>query len=131
MTDLFKNIKANKERLLEIIRFGIVGVVSTVITYGVYYLFLLIFNPTLSYTIGYLVAFVINYLLTTMFTFKVKANKKNGLGFVISNIINYLLSGLFLNLFIWLGVSKELAPIPMFAVCIPTNFLLVRFVMKK
>ena len=43
----------------------------------------------------------------------------------------YLLHVAFLNLFLWLGVSKSLAPIPVFAIVIPINFLLVRFVFKK
>ena len=36
-----------------------------------------------------------------------------------------------LNLFVDLGVSKTLAPLPMFAVCVPINFLLVRFFLKR
>jgi putative flippase GtrA len=35
-----------------------------------------------------------------------------------------------LNLFLWLGMSNELAPLPVFAIAIPVNFLLVRFVFK-
>lgn len=120
----------NREKILEIVRFGITGIVSTLVTYAVYYVCLLWLNPTLSFSIGYIVAMIVNYILTTSFTFKVKANKKNAAGFVISNVINYGLCTLFLNFFIWIGVSKKLAPIPMYAICIPLNFLIVRFVMK-
>lgn len=121
----------NRERILEIVRFGITGVVSTLVTYAVYYICLLWLNPTLSFSIGYIVAMIVNYILTTSFTFKVKANGKNATGFVISNAINYGLCTLFLNFFIWIGVSKKIAPIPMYTICIPLNFLIVRFVMKK
>jgi putative flippase GtrA len=120
----------NREKILEIVRFGITGIVSTLVTYAVYYVCLLWLNPTLSFSIGYIVAMIVNYILTTSFTFKVKANKKNAAGFVISNGINYALCTLFLNFFIWIGVSKKLAPIPMYAICIPVNFLIVKFVMK-
>ena len=120
----------NREKILEIVRFGITGIVSTLVTYAVYYVCLLWLNPTLSFSIGYIVAMIVNYILTTSFTFKVKANKKNAAGFVISNVINYGLCTLFLNFFIWIGVSKKLAPIPMYAICIPLNFRIVRFVMK-
>ena len=122
--------KDNREKILEIVRFGITGVVSTLVTYAVYYICLLWLNPTISFSIGYIVAMIVNYILTTSFTFKVKANKKNAAGFVISNAINYGLCALFLNFFIWIGVSKKLAPIPMYAICIPLNYLIVRFVMK-
>ncbi len=36
-----------------------------------------------------------------------------------------------LNLSLWMGIPKPLAPIPVFAIAIPVNFLLVRFVSKK
>jgi len=123
--------KDNREKILEIVRFGITGVVSTLVTYAVYYICLLWLNPTISFSIGYIVAMIVNYILTTSFTFKVKANKKNAAGFVISNGINYVLCTLFLNFFIWIGVSKIIAPIPMYAICIPINFLIVKFVMKR
>ncbi len=120
----------NREKILEIVRFGITGVVSTLVTYVVYYICLLWLNPTVSFTIGYIVAMIVNYILTTTFTFKVEATTKNAVGFVVSNLINYGLCTLFLNFFIWIGVSKKLAPIPMYAICIPINFLIVKFVMK-
>ena len=44
---------------------------------------------------------------------------------------DYLLQMLTLNLFLWLGVPKALAPIPMFCICVPVNFLLVRFFLKR
>ena len=81
--------KNNRERIMEIVRFGITGVVSTLVTYAVYYVCLIWLNPTLSFSIGYIVAMIVNYILTTSFTFKVKASVKNATGFVISNLINY------------------------------------------
>ena len=119
------------QSLREAVRFGITGVVSTLVTYGVYYILLKWLRPTFSFTIAYMAAMVVNYLMTTLFTFKVNANTKNALGFIVSNGINYGLCTLLLNMFIWLGVSEQLAPIPMYAISIPVNFLVVRFVMKK
>ena len=127
-----KDLFNKKENTIgEIVRFCTTGVVSTVASYFFYYVLLRWLNPTLSFTVSYLIAMFINYLMTTAFTFKVKANKKNAIGFVISNAINYGLCALFLNIFIWVGISKKLAPIPMYAVCVPINFLIVRSVMKK
>ena len=119
------------DRYKELVRFGITGIVSTIVTYIVYYICLTFTNPTIAFLIGYLVAFVINYIMTLTFTFKVKASPKNGVGFVVSNVINFLLCEFFLNIFISIGVAKQWAPIPMYVVCIPINFLLVRYVMKK
>ena len=119
------------QKYLEVVRFVITGIVSTITNYGVYWLLLSVFNHSVAFLIGYIAAVIVNYIMTTSFTFKVKATKKNGVGFIITNIINFTLSEAFLNLFIFLGVSKQWAPIPMYAVCIPINFLIVRYVMKK
>jgi hypothetical protein len=35
-----------------------------------------------------------------------------------------------LNFFLWIGLSKELAPLGVYAIAVPTNFVLVRFVFK-
>ncbi len=131
MSNLKDIFLKNQGKIGEIFRFGITGVVSTLATYLFYYIFLYWFNPTISFTIAYLIAMAVNYIMTTNYTFKVKANKKNAAGFVVSNVINYLLCTLFLNFFIWIGVSEKLAPIPMYVICIPINFMIVRFVMKK
>lgn len=120
-----------KERYKEVVRFCITGIISTITTYAVYYICFSFTNPTFAFFIGYLVAFFVNYIMTLSFTFKVKASAKNGVGFVVTNVINLLLCELFLNIFIWLGVTIQWAPIPMYAICIPINFFLVRYIMKK
>jgi len=114
----------------EILRFGVVGVAATALTYGVYILLAQWINVSLAYTIGYVAGFVFNYLMTTCFTFQVERNVRNGIGFAATNLINYALSLLLLHVFLHLGMSKVWAPVPMYAICIPVNFLLVRWVMK-
>lgn len=120
-------------RLRELIRFGIVGTVATLIQYGVYYAFnhLIGIGATTSLTIGYAISFIFNFFLSNYFTFRTKPTVKKGIGFGASHGINYLLQILFLNLYMWLGISEELAPIPMFITVIPINFVLVRCVLKS
>ena len=60
-----------------------------------------------------------------------KSSAKRGAGFAFSHVVNYLLQTACLSFFLWLGVSKSLAPLPMFCVCVPVNFLLVRYFLKK
>ena len=126
-----KQNSKSSERIREIVRFCITGGVSTLTSYLFYYIFLNWFSPTLSFTLSYLIAMAVNYLMTTAFTFKVRANVRNAVGFIISNAVNYGLCTLFLNIFIWLGLPKKLAPLPMYAVCVPINYLVVRFVMNN
>lgn len=117
----------------ELVRFGIVGCVATLIQYGIYYLFnqVIGWGATTSLTIGYAVSFVFNFFLSNYFTFRTKPTVKKGIGFGMSHCINYLLQIVFLNLYMWIGISEEFAPIPMFLTVIPINFLLVRFVLKS
>lgn len=123
--------KFNKPQLGEIVRFGIVGVLATVLQYAVYWLMAHCLVPTIANMVGYVVSLTFNYFASVRFTFRVKSNAKKGIGFFLSHCINFLLQTLFLNLFLALGVSKNWAPFPMFAVCVPINFLLVRYFLKK
>ena len=70
-----------KQQIGEIVRFGIVGGVATLIQYGVYLLMLYAVSPTLSNTIGYAVSFLFNFVASTRYTFKVKTNARHGAGF--------------------------------------------------
>lgn len=121
----------NRETFSELVRFGIVGVIATALHYGIYWLLHYVVNVNVAYTAGYLISFVVNYLLSARFTFRKKKSVRNGLGFGGAHLFNYLLQICLLNLFIWLGVSKSLAPIPVYCIAIPTNFLIVRFVFKR
>ena len=86
---------------------------------------------TTANTIAYIVSFIFNFIASTRYTFKVKANAKRGAGFTLSHIVNYSMQTLCLNLFVGLGLAKQLAMIPTLCICIPVNFLLVRFFLKK
>ena len=119
-----------REYIGQFIRFGIVGVIATAVHYGIYYLLLPLMSHNYSYTIGYFLSFIMNYLLTTAFTFKAQRSVGNGIGFAVCHSINYLMQIGLLNLFIYIGINKVWAPIPVYCICIPTNFLLVRYVMK-
>ena len=63
------------------VRFVIVGIAATAIHYGVYLLLRKWMGENIAFTIGYVISFIFNYLLTSLFTFKKKANLKNGIGF--------------------------------------------------
>ena len=81
-------------------------------------------------SVGYLLSFLMNYYLSAHFTFKEKTSAKNGIGFGAAHLTNYLLHMVLFNFFLWVGLSRELAPIAVLAIAVPTNFVLVRFVFK-
>jgi putative flippase GtrA len=119
-----------KETFGELIRFGIVGTTSAAIHYGIYWVLQHWIDVNVAYTIGYILSFLVNYYLTAHFTFKEKTSAKNGLGFSGAHLTNYFLHMVLFNFFLWLGLSRELAPIAVLAIAVPTNFVLVRFVFK-
>ena len=122
----------NKQNLYEVIRFGIVGTIAAILQVVFYFLLTGPIGHNLALFVSYALALVVNFLLTTYFTFRVKASKKRGLGFFASHAINFLLQFLLLNFYVSIvGLDKKIAIIPVLAVCIPITFLLIRYVMKK
>lgn len=114
----------------EILRFGIVGISATALHYGIYFLLQRLINVNVAYTIGYVLSFIANFYATSYFTFGTSPSWKKLFGMGAAHGVNYLLHIVLLNLFLWLGVPKVWAPFPVFAIAIPVNFLLVRFVFK-
>lgn len=120
-----------RQKLGEVVRFGIVGTVATAVQYGVYLLMLPLMKATLANTVAYIVSMTFNFFASTYFTFRTSPNAKKAGGFAFSHLVNYLLQTLLLALFIGLGVSRRLALLPVLAVCVPVNFLLVRHFLRR
>ena len=89
----------------EVLRFAVVGVIATLIQYGVYFGLVLWLIPTLAMTIAYAVSFAFNFVASTRYTFRVKASARRGAGVALSHAVNYGLQMRTLNLFIWVGLS--------------------------
>ncbi|HEY8364427.1 MAG TPA: GtrA family protein [Haloplasmataceae bacterium] len=131
---MFKSIEKIIEKydLAEFIRFVIVGVIATAINYVVYRLFIQIIDKSIAYTIGYIVSFGFNLLATHLFTFNKKINALSTLGFALAHLFNYLVQVALLNIFTtYIGIPKAYAPLPVYVIAIPVNFLTVRFAIKR
>ena len=119
-----------KPVIWEFVRFGLVGGFCTALHYGLYWVMQMAINVNIAYTLGYVISFVANFYLTSYFTFGSAPSWKKLFGMAGAHGVNYLLHMVLLNLFLWIGLSNELAPLPVFAIAIPVNFILVRFVFK-
>ena len=123
-------------KIQQFIRFAIVGALATAIHYGLYLLIVWANDigedetlyTNIAYSIGYVVAWCANFYLSAHFTFQSNTSLKRGIGFALSHGVNYVLHLIFLNLFLWIGLSETIAPIPVFCIVIPINFILVRYV---
>lgn len=108
-----------------------------------------------SYIFGYIVSFLANYIVTLKWTFKTEGSVKKGAGFAFSHAFNMGFQVVLLNvfaalgagealvvlvrfLFPWavacfpfLGQPESLLPLPVYCIVVPTNFLMVRFFVKR
>ncbi len=115
----------------ELFRFGIAGVIATCLHYVTYWGFSFILPLWIAYTIGYLCSLIANFFLSARYTFKSTISFLKAGGFILSHAINYTLHIVLFESFLHIGLSKEFAPILVYCIVIPINFVLVRTVFKK
>lgn len=127
----------NNPKINEFLRWVLVGLFATIIHYGIYYLLKECFFSqdefclNIAYTIGYVISFFCNFFITAYFTFHKKPSFEKGLGFGIAHAINYFLHIIFLNLFLFWGLSSTIAPFYVYVIVVPINFIMVRYVFNK
>lgn len=127
-----KQIITGEGRLNEIVRFGMVGGVATLLQYGIYVVFVNAVGLTavVSAIISYAISFIYNFIASNFFTFHTKPNAKKGIGFALSHLINLGLQTGLVAIFNKI-IGPTLALIPAMVICIPVNFLLVRFALTN
>lgn len=129
--------------IIQFIKFGIVGLSNTVISYVTYAISLLLFQKNdFIQKYDYLVAQVIAFILSVLWSFywnskKVfvmeEGKKRSIWSSLIKTFISYSITGLWLNsllLFLWvnaLGISEFIAPIINLVVSVPLNFIINKF----
>ena len=121
----------DNERMKEMSRFVVVGLLATAIHYAIYYVLLPYMSHNAAFTVGYVVSFLCNYGLSSKFTFRVGTSVQRFVSFGLSHTTNYFIQIILLNLFIGLGVSEPLAPLPVYVVAVPVNYLMVRFALTR
>ena len=130
--EIVKSVFQSKSKRYQFIRYCTVGSLAAGIHYGVYFVLqeYELVNLNIAYTIGYATSFICNFFMTSYFTFRSNPSLKKALGFGGSHLVNYLIHmGLF-NLFLFLDVNQEIAPLFVLAVAVPVNFVMLRFVFK-
>lgn len=138
------NISDEKmDALMQFIKFGIVGLSNTVISYAIYVGVLLLFQknkiiPTIDYLVAQVLAFILSVLWSFYWNNKYVFQKKddeerNLLQSLIKTYISYAFTGLFLNSILsllWVEIvhiPKMVAPIINLLVSVPINFLMNKF----
>lgn len=134
--------KEKSEAIIQFIKFGIVGLSNTVISYVLYLVALLSFQrlelfPKFDYLIAHIIAFALSVLWSfywnNKYVFKNSNGKRNVLCALLKTYISYGFTGLFLNSIlsvIWVeivGLSKLISPIINLFVSVPVNFIMNKF----
>lgn len=114
------------------LRFMMVGGFATVLQLGVYTLLVELtpLSAEIATVASYIISFLFNFVMTSRFTFKSKSSAKKGLGFIASHAVNLGLQTLLVIVFKGL-VGAQFALMPALIICVPVNFMLVRFVFTK
>lgn len=127
-----REIFKGESRISEVIRFGIVGILATGLQYGMYVIFVgpLHLSSPIAAMLSYGVSFIFNFFLSNYFTFHSNPTAGRGIGFALSHLINMGLQVGLVSVFSTF-MPARLAMLPVFGICIPINFILVRFVLKS
>lgn len=125
-------IEQNRDKILQFIRFCIVGTVAAGIHYGLYFLLMDVvgWNYNAAYASGYIISFICNYIASCYFTFHSRPSWGHLLGFAGSHGVNFLLHMGLINLFTWLAVNKYIAPILTMGVAMLVQYAILNFVFK-
>lgn len=121
----------SKETLAEAIRFAFVGGFATLLHWIIYEVLLPWCNAYAAYAVGYTLSFLANFLATSYITFRTRPTWTRLWGMAGAHAVNFGVHFVLLAAMLRLGVPERLAPIPVFCVAVPINFLLVKFVFKK
>lgn len=119
-------------RVAEAARFVFTGGVAAAIQYAVYLLCLVDdrVSAEIATPVSYCVSLIFNFVLSNLFTFRTKPNKKNAVAFVASHMVNMGLQTLLVSIFSRI-MSDSIALVPAMLICIPVNFLMVRFALTN
>ena len=110
---------------LYLIRFIILGVINTTLTYFLYLIFLFLLPYVWAFSITYLCGLVFIYFLSSYWVFKKKIAVKSGMNFLIYHLAKYLVNILALWIFIDLiGLSEKIAPLIAIALLTPIFYLI-------
>ncbi len=127
-----------KDGFLQFVKFGLVGVTNTVISYLINVVVLLLlksYDVSWDFVAANIVAFILSvlwsFMLNSIFVFKIEeGEKRNPWKTLLKTYIAYGFTGIILNnilSFIWInlfGISKYIAPLINLIISIPVNFFM-------
>ena len=131
------------EALMQFVKFGIVGVSNTVISYVLYFITLKALKagalfPNIDYLLAQIVAFILSVLWSFYWNNKMvfvleDGQNRNLFKALLKTYVSYSFTGLFLNSILLIllvqivGISEFIAPIINLLISVPLNFISNKF----
>ena len=109
-----------------IVRFLASGAFNTLLTYGLYLVALRFTSPGVAYTLVYALGIALAYALNRAFVFRAHTGWRSALAMPLIYLVQYVLSLAIVTLWVRLGLSATLAPLPAIVLCMPVTYLLSR-----
>lgn len=121
--------------IAQIIRFGIVGLINSGLSYAIYLgMYALGVHYLLCEFVAFLITIAISYFLNSRYVFKTgRISIKETLLRLLKTYLSYFLTGFVLNavlLVLWIeiiAIPGEIAPLISLFVTVPVNFILNKF----
>lgn len=131
---------AKVEVLTQFVKFGLIGVTNTLISYGIYMLVIWLMKPVnfaYDYIIGSVLGFIISVLWSfywnNKLVFTEGSEKRNILKSLLKTYLSYAATGIVLSnilLYVFvdlMGIPKAVAPILGLLITVPLNFILNKY----
>lgn len=119
-------------RFWPFIKFCLVGVVNTLVSYVVYLALHLVMPYMVAFVLGWAVGVVVSFLLNCRFTYHVKPTWRGFLLFPLSSIPNIVLSSagvlLMVEVFGW---DQRIAPLVATLLAVPISYAIARTILVR
>ena len=116
-------IEKAKRLLRQFVSFSAIGVLNTVLFYGLYLLFLTVIKPTAAYFLAYALSMAFAILVNLKYTFKKRATIRKLAMFISVYLLSMYVGGLILVKLIDFSVSPQIAGLLIVGVTVIMNFL--------
>lgn len=131
---------AKVEGLTQFVKFGLIGVTNTLISYGIYMLVIWLMKPV-DFAYDYIVGSVLGFIISVLWSFYWNnklvftegSEKRNILKSLLKTYLSYAATGIVLSnilLYVFvdlMGIPKAVAPILGLLITVPLNFILNKY----
>ena len=131
---------AKVEGLTQFVKFGLIGVTNTLISYGIYMLVIWLMKPV-NFAYDYIAGSVLGFIISVLWSFYWNnklvftegSEKRNILKSLLKTYLSYAATGIVLSnilLYVFvdlMGIPKAVAPILGLLITVPLNFILNKY----